>query len=150
MNRWLLGGMVTAVSSWIMVGCQQEPAPKGYHYEMVDNGKRKEQVTVADPDPKQANKPITVMVRSNSEVPGPGDYYVYVNEGKQTSRILVHDEALNTGPQGQPIEVSPDQVCPHCKLTYVNVGKHAEKRFFCNTNVHVAPSGRPGEKKNEF
>jgi hypothetical protein len=150
MKRVLLGGMVAAVSSWVMVGCQGEAAPSGYHHEMVDNGKRKEQVTVADPDPAQANKPIKVMVPTNSDVPGPGDYYVYVTEGKRTSRVLVHDEEFKGEPQGLTIEVSPDQVCPRCKASYVNVGKHVEKRFFCNTNVHVPPNGRGSEKTKEY
>ena len=126
MKLVFLNGMVAVVSLSVMVGCQEEPAPQGYHHEMVDNGKRKEQVTVADPDPAQANKPWKVMVLTNSDVPGPGDYYVYVNEGKHTSRVLVHDEELKGGPQGLTLEVSPDQVCPYCKATYVNVGSWHE------------------------
>lgn len=146
MKRMLLAGMVTAVSSWVLAGCQSEPAPQGYHYEMADNGKRKEQVLVADPDSAQANKPLKVMVPSNADAPGPGDYYVYVTEGKHSSRVLVHDEEVKGGPQGLLIEVSPDQVCPRCKAIYVNVGKHAEKRFYCNSDVHVAPNARLAEK----
>jgi len=143
MNEMLFRGLMVAVVSWPLFGCSSgiEPAPQGYHHEWVDNGKRKEMITV--PDDPSAGKPPTMVVRSNTDQPGPGDYYIYITEGKQVTRVLVHNEEVKAEGKGQWIEVAPDQICPNCKPYYKMVGKQMERSFYCNSSVHVPP----GKKK---
>ncbi|HXX93817.1 MAG TPA: hypothetical protein VEN81_09295 [Planctomycetota bacterium] len=136
---------VATLLALFLTGCQGEPAPQGYHYQMVNNGKRSEQMMVADVDSTQADRLARVMVRSASDQPGPGDYYVFVTEGKRTSHILVHDEDLKGGGPGLRIEVSPDQLCPHCTVATMTIGKRVERRYYCDPSVHVLPnSSRTG------
>jgi hypothetical protein len=141
MRSIITGGAVLALSFLVMVGCSTpaEPAPAGYHYEMVDIGKeRKAQALVPDPNPAQERRAGTIMVRTNSTVQGSGDYWIYATEGKQVTRVLVHDEEVKSG--AWLIHISPDQVCPSCKEAYVTVGKHVERRYYCYSNVHVPPA----------
>ena len=139
MRNNITGSAVLALSLLVVVGCSTpaEPAPPGYHYEMVDIGKeRKSQGLVPDLNPAQENRAGTIMVRSNSTVQGPGDYWIWATVGKQPARVLVHDEALQSAPGAWLIHISPEQVCPACKEVYVTVGKHVERRYYCYSNVH--------------
>jgi hypothetical protein len=139
MRETLLRGGVFALLTIPGVGCTSgvEPAPEGYHQEWVNNGKRRELVNL--PDDPSVNKPITVVVRTLSDQPGPGDYYIYVTEGKRVSRVLVHNEEVKQEPQVQWIEVNPERICPNCKPYYKLVGKQMERGYYCNASVHVDP-----------
>jgi hypothetical protein len=128
MKRTILSILGPIGTLFVFVGCQStsQEAPPGYTYEYASEGKHTERRLVRETD----TTTYEVAKATGSDVAGPGDYWSSKTVGRRQVRFLVHDvteSAVATTDY-------PRNICTDCSYHFVTVGKHSERRDFCEVD----------------